>query len=210
MIFEDYAYAPMWDDRKGGTLLKGRRLRAFGYATVVADAQLVAPVMSMAWNDPESRKKLGAMKLREKVNDKLTEPSEAPMNSTLPLALQDLGWEIMRDVAEACDAFNDPDIWYPGVDTGIEPVPDSHVELVIWATQRELNRELRSLPKSAIPTKLPAVPLAELPFRIQRAFAERRRLRYQEFGIGRAQWESGEWSLWDIPLDEDWVPRRYR
>lgn len=125
--------------------------------------------------------------------------------------LQDLAYEIGEDLHEACGAFDDPDIYYPGVDDGIEPVTDDHVRLVTWATQRELDRELRP-PEGTFTFGtglLPAVPLAELPWRIQRAFAERRRLRYQQWGLGRQQYEDNTFSIWDIPEDPDYYPRRY-
>ena len=124
---------------------------------------------------------------------------------SLHTALQGLGDEINEDVHEACGAFDDPDLWYPGVEDGIQPVSDEHVELVIWALQRELNRELR--PGGGY-DRLPAVRLMELPPRVQRAVVERRRLRYREFGINRTDWQRGEWSLWDVPEDRDWLPRR--
>lgn len=125
-------------------------------------------------------------------------------------ALQDLAYEIGEDVHEACFAFNDPDVYYPGVDEGIEPVTDEHVELVIWAMQRELNRELRPRQgASAFAVILPSAPLSELPWRVQRALTERRRLRYQQYGIGREQWERGTWSLFEVPEDWDFVPRRH-
>lgn len=116
----------------------------------------------------------------------------------LHYGLQDLGWMVGWELAQACEAFSDPDIWYPGVDEGISPVSDEHVELVIAATQRELDRERRRSKGSA--------PLSDLPFRIQRAFAERRRLLYKTWGIGRDQWAKGKWSLWDIQDDPSWLP----
>ena len=131
-------------------------------------------------------------------------------NPELHASLQDLGDEINEDVREACFAFDDPDLYYPGIDEGIEPVTDEFVRFVIWGLQRELNRELRPAENIAVYpyTVLPAVPLAELPWRIQRALVERRRFRYAQYGITRANWESGTWSLWDVPEDPDWVPRR--
>lgn len=124
-------------------------------------------------------------------------------------ALQDLAYTIGDDLTEACNGFTDPDYYYPGVDEGIEPVTDDHVRLVIWGALRELKRELRS-PKAGGPYAFsgprPHAPIDELPWRFQRAFAERRRLRYQQWGIGRAEWETNSWSLWSIAEDADWVP----
>jgi hypothetical protein len=127
----------------------------------------------------------------------------------LPPALQDLGDEINEDIREALETLDDASAYYAGVDEGIDPVADEHVKLVIWALQRELNRELRPAEgQYGGSAPLPAAPLEDLSWNVQRALAERRRLRYAQWGIGRAQWERGEWSVWDVPLDEDYVPRR--
>ena len=127
----------------------------------------------------------------------------------LPPALQDLGDEINEDIREGLAAFDNPHHYYPGIDSGIDPVPDDHVKLVIWALQRELNRELR--PNEGHyggSPPLPAAPLTDLPWHVQRAIVERRRLRYLQWGIGKAEWESGVWSLWSVPRDDEYVPRR--
>lgn len=129
------------------------------------------------------------------------------VDPSLHTALQDLAFDFAHDTHDACAAFDDPDCWYPGVDEGIEPVPDVHVELVIAALQRELNRERRDAKGNFVVYPLPAVVLRDLPFRIQRALVERRRLRFAQFGIGQEQWRSNRWSLWDVPDDPTWVPR---
>ncbi len=130
-------------------------------------------------------------------------------------ALQDLADEINWDIHEACAAIDDPDTYYPGVDAGIEPVPDAHVVAVVAALQREVGRELRvsrALVEQygfdvSVP-RLPAVQLAALPWRVQRALVERRRLRMQQWGIDHEAWEKQLWSLWDVPEDPDYLPRR--
>ena len=116
---------------------------------------------------------------------------------SLHLALQDLAWTLSTDLTAACEAISNPDVWYPGVDDGITPVTDDHVDLVIWGAQRELNRELRGRP---------AVNLVDLPQHIKRAYAERRRLRYSQWGITSKVWKEQKWSLWDVPEDPDWIP----
>jgi hypothetical protein len=133
----------------------------------------------------------------------------AGSNPKLPDCLQDLANDWFVDVHEACWAFDDPDLWYPGVDEGIEPVSDEHVRLVIAATERELSREERPPQRSLYSSKpkLPWAPLHKLPWRVQQALVERRRLRFAQWGIGRAEWDSGTWSLWNIPEDPDWRPR---
>lgn len=124
-------------------------------------------------------------------------------------ALQDLGDEISEDIREALDALDNPAHYYAGIDEGIDPVSDDHVALVIWALQRELNRELRTgAGLYGSNSVLPAAPLSGLPWNIQRALAERRRWRYREWGIGREQWQRGAWSLWDVPEDAGYVSRR--
>jgi hypothetical protein len=134
-------------------------------------------------------------------------PSPSCGNAYLTDGLQDLGDQIVTDIHEACQAFDDPNLWYPGVDEGIEPVTDEHVARVIEGLQRELRRELRN-PQGSRNTQdaFPAAPLADLPWHVQRALVERRRLRYKQWGLERKQWEENRFSLWDIPEDPDWVP----
>ncbi len=124
-------------------------------------------------------------------------------NPSLHLGLQDLGRQIVWDLHQACAAFDDPNLWFPGIDEGIEPVSDDHVRLVIWAMQRELDRETRP---SRNGVKRPAAPLAELPWRIQRAVVERRRYWYNLYGIGREQWLNNRWTLDGVAEDPDWLP----
>jgi len=132
-----------------------------------------------------------------------------PRDPDLHPALQDLADEINEDIREALSALDDPHAYFAGVDEGIEPVSDDHVKLVIWAMQRELDRELRPAPGQAgMLSSLPAAPLWDLPWSVQRALAERRRLRFVEYGITRDNWQSGLWSLWNVPSDPTYVPRR--
>ena len=113
--------------------------------------------------------------------------------------LQDLAWVIGWELAQACNAFDDPDMWYPGVDEGIPPVPDDQVDLVIWASKREIVREAPRLGR-------PAPPIEDLPFRIKRAFAERRRWHFLQYGIGREQYLRNRWSFFDVAEDPGWGP----
>ncbi len=132
-----------------------------------------------------------------------------PRDPDLHSALQDLANEINEDIREAVESLDDAHAYYPGVDEGIEPVTDQHVDLVIWALQRELDRELRSGSGSiSSMEQLPAVPLARLPWDVQRALVERRRWRFRQWGIGREQWQNDTWSLWAVPEDPGYVPRR--
>lgn len=130
-------------------------------------------------------------------------PGSGPERSdpSLHEALLDLAYTVVADIREACDALENPEIWYPGVDEGIEPVNDEHVELVIWALQRELDREQR--PRGS---PRPPVPLSSLPWRIQRALVERRRLRFAQWGIGREEWDTNVWHPARVPEDPEWEP----
>jgi len=112
-------------------------------------------------------------------------------------ALQDMAYAITGDLHEACQAFQNPDLYYPGVDNQ-EPITDDHVALIIAGAQRELNKELRR--------GKPAAPLSDLPWRVQRAIAERRRLRYAQWGITPQSWSTGKWSVWEVPEDPEWQP----
>jgi hypothetical protein len=117
-------------------------------------------------------------------------------------ALLDLALQIAWDLHLACEAaFTGKP--YAGVRRGIEPVSDAHVRKVIEASQRELNRELRPGKDGK---RRPAVKLDELPWPIQRAFAERRRLRYRQWGITKERWEQNRISLFEVPEDPDWEP----
>lgn len=188
----------------------------------LTDAPTYAHALRMAAADPDWQAHFASLALREDgggiVSDRPQQVSDRSQfqpqgrDWELPIALQDLANEICEDIRAACAAFNDPDVWYPGVDVGIAPVSDAHVQLVIAAMQRELGRETRPGPATrhygAFGGNLPAVPLAELPFRVQRALVERRRLRFTEYGIGQAEWEAGTWSLWNVRDDPDWLPRR--
>jgi len=150
----------------------------------------------------------GVISSRDEYEDSVRDPSLHPASRdeyevsvrdpSLHPALQDLADQIVRDLTEACGAFDDPDLWYPGVDGGIEPVPDEHVELVIWASQRELDRELRR--------GRPSAPLTKLPWRIKRAFAERRRLRFLQWGITKERWALNQWYVHEVPEDPEWKP----
>ncbi|HLZ72342.1 MAG TPA: hypothetical protein VKV26_20760 [Dehalococcoidia bacterium] len=171
---------------------------ALGRAAELADARAALARLPLRQGCDES----------SAVTSSLDQITNRGRNAEIPDALQDLAEEIAVDVHEACAAFDDPNLWYPGVDEGIEPVPDEHVRLVIAALQRELDRERRNALGQNVEPRLPPAPLAELPWSIQRALAERRRLRFSQYGIGRPQWEAGAWSLWDVREDADWLPRR--
>lgn len=138
--------------------------------------------------------------------DYVLNDTQAAVDPQLHSALHDLSLLIVRDVKLAAEAAY-YGTEYAGVDEGIEPVSDEHVALVIWATQRELTRERRPpLGADYREGKLPAVQLAEFPWAIQRAFAERRRKHYTDYGIGKFQWENNYWTVEGVQEDPMWIP----
>jgi hypothetical protein len=174
----------------------------------VADPPPYGKLLERLEHDPAltlARQRLAEipLRMRDYPTKTITEIPEgngtSTANASLHPALQDLANAIIADVTEACGAIDNPDLWYPGVDEGIEPVSDDHVKLVAWGINRELYREQARLGK-------PAPTLCDLPWRVQRAIAERRRLRYLTFGIGKKEYEANAWSLWNVPEDPNWVP----
>jgi len=88
---------------------------------------------------------------------------------------------------EASRAFRES--YFPGVpDVNI---PQEHVEAVMRALQREMDREGKSRQRIQIE-------FTALPKERQRALAERRRWWFQKFSITPERWQSGYWSLWDV------------
>lgn len=165
-------------------------------------ARILVKLAHLATNEPDKVARLPLFTV-----------SGATGKGTLTEYLQDLTDEWILDCVEAAGALNDPNLWFPGVNEGIEPVTDEHVRTVIVGMQRELDVELRGRGDSVLarftsPSEQarPAVPYAKLPWRIQRALVERRRLRFTQWGIGRPQWLANEWSVWDVP-DDAWQPR---
>lgn len=192
-----------------GSLLEGDAAQGQTYgsllAVVEADARMRSLFESFPLIDPAESQWASSEAFYTSIPAHYSPGTRDP---SLHPSLQDLANEINEDVREALGALDDPEIWYPGVDDGIDPVPDEHVDLVIWALQRELNRELRNRQGQNTGDKLPPAPLDRLPRRVQRALAERRRLRFAQYGIQREQQERGTWSLWDVREDIDWRPRR--
>jgi hypothetical protein len=179
-------------------LTMGRRLRAFCHAV-------------KARHVPEDDQKLTMRELYAKYHGlpalmslPISVHTTEHRDPELHYGLQDLGWMIGWDLAEA-GACIDGTRHYAGIDDGIEPVSDDHVRAVIPMLQRELNRELRTNPKTGGPIR-PGLPLASLPWQVQRAIVERRRLRYQQWGITPDSWAAGTWSVWEVPEDADWRP----
>ena len=131
-------------------------------------------------------------------------------NAELPRSLQDLADEIQVDIHEALNTIDNPKYWYPGADVGIS---NDHVQAVIKALQRELDREPRDSEGRRWHgndniKNLPVYQLSDLSQSTQRALVERRRLRFQQFGITPKSWSTGTFSLWDVPEDPLWLPRQ--
>jgi ribosomal protein S21 len=98
--------------------------------------------------------------------------------------LQDLG-DILA--VEATNAFTAD--YYPGIPD--VTVPDDHIEVVMRALQREMDREGKSRQREPVRYE-------DLPADRQRALAERRRHWFAKFSITPERWQTGRWSLWDV------------
>jgi hypothetical protein len=110
----------------------------------------------------------------------LGDPELVPM-------LQDLA-DILAD--EATSAFTAD--YFPGMPDVY--VPDEHVDAVMPAMQREMNREGKS--RQRIPARY-----EDLRRDRQRALAERRRWWFSRFSITPERWQTGKWRLWEV-VDE--------
>jgi len=70
-------------------------------------------------------------------------------------------------------------------------MPHQHVQIVMQALQREMDREGKSRQRHP-------VEFLALPKERQRALAERRRWWFQKFSITPECWVTGHWSVWDV------------
>jgi len=138
-------------------------------------------LMSACAANTWSRDRLSAIPISRLGRSALSDPELVPM-------LQDLA-DILA--MEANQAFTES--YYPGVPD--VQVPDEHVEVVMLALQREMDREGKSGQRCPIE-------FASLPKDRQRALAERRRWWFQKFSITPERWESGQWSLWEVSGEE--------
>lgn len=219
---EEYKLGSLFDLETKQTALPGRRIRtlpalwreiAKDFPVIPSGPQTYGELYVEALPDGNLHDALSSFSLRthyaymtrDSIIESIPEDRVNPwtkngysLDPQLPIALADLAYAIGHDLTLACDALDDPDIWYPGVDEGIQSVPDEHVNLIIWASQRELDRETRR--------NLPSVNLQDLPFRVQRAFVERRRWHYLQYGIDSVAWLNNTWSFWNIKEDADWIP----
>jgi hypothetical protein len=134
---------------------------------------LMAACSANTW----SRDRLANVPIARAGRSALSDPELVPM-------LQDLAnilaWE-------ATEAFTSS--YYPGIPD--MNVPEDHVETVMKALQREMDREGKS--RQRVP-----VDFLLLPRDRQRALAERRRWWFTKFSITPERWQSGYWSVWDV------------
>lgn len=118
----------------------------------------------------------------------ITRPARSSLGDPeLVPALQDLG-DILAD--EATAAFNAD--YYPGIPD--VSVPEDHIDTVMRALQREMDREGKS--RQRVPARY-----EDLPRDRQRALAERRRWWFGRYSITPERWQTGKWVLWDV-VDE--------
>ena len=138
---------------------------------------LMAACAANTW----SRDRLANVPISRPGRSALSDPELVPM-------LQDLA-DILA--SEAGQAFTSS--YYPGVPD--VQMHDDHVEAVMRALQREIDREGKS--RQRVP-----VEFMTLPKERQRALAERRRWWFEKFSITPARWEAGYWSVWDVSEEE--------
>jgi hypothetical protein len=127
-----------------------------------------------------ARDVLSVIPITRPARSALSDPELVPM-------LQDLA-DILA--WEATQAFSDD--YYPGIPDIF--VPEDHVDAVMKALQREMDREGKSRQREP-------VQFTSLPRDRQRALAERRRWWFAKFSITPERWQSGRWSFWEV-VDE--------
>lgn len=127
-----------------------------------------------------ARDALSMLPITRPARSSLGDPELVPM-------LQDLA-DILAD--EATSAFSAD--YYPGMPD--VNVPEEHVDMVMHALQREMDREGKS--RQRVPARY-----EDLPRDRQRALAERRRWWFGRYSITPERWQTGKWVLWDV-IDE--------
>jgi hypothetical protein len=137
-----------------------------------------------------AREALSAIPIARAPRSVRSDPELVPM-------LQDLADLVAWEATQAFTAD-----YYPGIPDIF--VPEEHVQAVMFALQREMDREGKSRQKTP-------VAFAALPPERQRALAERRRWWYAKFSITPERWRLGTWSLWEVldePMPEIATPMR--
>lgn len=141
----------------------------------------VGGLMSACVANTWSRDRLANIPIARAGRSALSDPELVPM-------LQDLGDILAMEATHAFSAS-----YYPGVPD--VDLPEEHVETVMRALQREMDREGKSRQRCPID-------FSALPRERQRALAERRRWWFGKFSITPERWQIGYWSLWDVAEDE--------
>jgi len=136
-------------------------------------AGLLAACSANTW----ARERLANVPIARAGRSALSDPELVPM-------LQDLANILAWEATQAFTAA-----YYPGMPD--VHVPDHHVEVVMRALQREMDREGTS--RQRIP-----IDFGELPEERQRSLAERRRWWFTKFSITPERWQTGYWSLWEV------------
>jgi hypothetical protein len=112
------------------------------------------------------------------------------------VVLQDLADAVSHEGTNAFKAD-----YYPGIPEIF--VPDEHIDVVMEAMQREVDREAHRVGMK--PAKY-----STLPRERQRALAERRRWWFAKFGITPESWKRGTFNIWNIANEsiasyEEWI-----
>ncbi len=140
-------------------------------------------LMPACYRNKRLRKALSALPI-------MTGTQGVRSNPELVEPLQDLANIIAYEIRLAYE-----DEYYPGV-TDVAPLTDEHVDRVMVAMQREIDREKRYVDDESrlkITAHLP-----DLPRERKTALAEKRRHWFGVFGITPASWKKGTWSLWKV------------
>lgn len=189
-------------------------MKPFDWQMTLQESVFVRLINAMypAWQHAEKAKGLGQREgLLARLAETRADPEQFQRFSHIPIyvptssdpalhtALQDLA-NILA--VEADRAFYEE--YYPRLPD--VDVPDAHVERVMVAMQREMERE-------ALRRRLVPVVFTDLPWERQCALAERRRYWMALYGINAETWQHGKWSLWEVSsetlLPED-VRKRFQ
>ncbi len=117
-------------------------------------------------------------------------PGRSNGNPELVEPLQDLANIVAYEIRLAYE-----DDYYPGM-PDVDPMTEEHVDQIMIAMQREVDREQRYVDgrtRYKVTVHLPDLSRAR-----KIALAERRRYWFGVFGITPRSWKTGKWSLWKV------------
>ena len=146
-------------------------------------ANTLRSLMPACYRNKKLRKSLASISISMRAN-------RSNGNAELVEPLQDLANIIAYEIRLAYE-----DDYYPGM-PDVDSMTEEHVDQVMVAMQREVDREQRYVDDHSrykVTVKLP-----DLPRERKTALAERRRHWFGVFGITPRSWKTGKWSLWKV------------